>query len=476
MLFKIHSHCSPIYHVKRYRPVYPSSERNPVRNLQNSLNNTICTQTHLEFAVELQSLKTRNDDVVYFTDNFMHDAHRFCRDTSRTGHTDMRANNKTQFNWRQDCQFELLIDGTEYYPRVISYIEKAQHSVDIEMYLVASGEATQRLVAALCEATKRGVAARCLFDASGSNDFIAAERDTLSEAGVSLQFYNPITWQKGVRNLHRDHRKLLVFDQHIACVGGFGFTDEFCIANDKEQTPWHEQMLVVTGGIVADWQSLFEQSWQQANNPKRHMLSLKARKHSTVTELGAKVGLGRVAFSASRNNRDLLLPLITRIRHAQNRVWISTPYFVPPRVLRVALIHAARRGVDVRLQVCGNLTDLPGVRYAGQIYYARLLRAGVRIFEYQPRFSHLKSVLLDEWVSLGSCNFDHWTLHWNLEANQNSLDPALTKTVQQCFERDFGQSKELTRQAWLELPLYYRFKIWFWGRMKRLADLFLSFY
>ena len=187
-------------------------------------------------------------------------------------------------------------------------------------------------------------------------------------------------------------------------------------------------------------------------------------------------GLGRVAFSASRNNRDMLWPLITRIRAAKTRVWLSTPYFVPSRVLRIALIHAARRGIDVRLQVCGNFTDLPGVRYAGQIYYANLLRAGVRIFEYQPRFSHLKSVMVDQWVSLGSCNFDHWTLHWNLEANQNSLDPALTKIVQRCFERDFGQSNELTRQAWRKLPLHFRLKIWFWGRVKRLADLFLSFY
>ena len=391
-------------------------------------------------------------------------------------HTDKQASHKTQFDWRQDCQFELLIDGTEFFPRVMQYIEEAQRCIDIELYFVTSGQATQQLVVALSAAAARGVAVRCLFDAGGSNEFIAAERDALRSAGVSLQFYNPITWYKGVRNLHRDHRKLLVFDQHTACVGGFGFTDEFCIANDEGQTPWHEQMLVVKGGIVADWHSLFERCWQQAKKPKRKMLSISKRKHSTVTQPDAAAGLGRVAFSASRNNRDLLLPLITRIRHAQTRVWLSTPYFVPPRVLRIALIHAARRGIDVRLQVCGNFTDLPAVRYAGQIYYAKLLRAGVRIFEYQPRFSHLKSVLLDQWVSLGSCNFDHWTLHWNLEANQNSLDPALVEAVQHCFEQDFSNSTELTRQAWLQLPLYYRLKIWFWGRVKRVADLFLSFY
>lgn len=394
----------------------------------------------------------------------------------KMGHTEMQANHKTQFDWHHDCQFELLIDGSEYFPRILQYIEEAQRCIDIEVYLVASGRATEQLVAALSAAAARGVVVRCLFDASGSADFSAAQREALREAEVSLRFYNPITWYNGVRNLHRDHRKVLVFDQRIACIGGFGFTDEFCIADDEEHTPWHEQMLVVKGGIVADWQGLFEQCWQQASKPQRKVLDYCAQQRYSVSQPGATPGLGRVAFSASRNNRDLLRPLIARIRAAQTRVWLSTPYFVPPRVLRSALILAARRGVDVRLQVCGNFTDLPAVRYAGQIYYASLLRAGVRIFEYQPRFSHLKSVLVDQWVSLGSCNFDHWTLHWNLEANQNSVDPALIETVQRCFERDFSQSTQLTHQAWLQLPLYYRLQIWFWGRVKKLSDLFLSLY
>ena len=417
-----------------------------------------------------------NYGAVYFPDNFMHDADRFSLRAFKAGHTDMQENQKIPFNWHQDCQFELLIDGTEFFPRILQYIDNAQRYIDIEVYLVATGTATQQLVAALSAAAQRGVAVRCLFDASGSADFIAAERETLRESGVDLHFYNPITWFGGVRNLHRDHRKVLIFDHHIACIGGLGFTDAFCIEDDKQQTLWHEQMLVVRGEIVADWRRLFEQSWLQANHPHRKVLDSLAHKHATVSLTEAKPGLGRVVFSASRNNRDLLRSLVTRIRHAQTRVWLSTPYFVPPRVLRIALIHAAQRGLDVRLQVCGNFTDLPAVRYAGQIYYAQLLRAGVRVFEYQPRFSHLKSALVDHWVTLGSCNFDHWTLHWNLEANQAALDPALVEAVQHCFEQDFSQSTELTRQAWLQLPVHYRLKIWFWGRVKKLADLFLSFY
>ena len=399
-----------------------------------------------------------------------------------TNHKNVQADQQEPFSWHPDCRFELLIDGTAFFPRILQAIGQAQFCIDIEMYLVESGQATQRLVAALTVASLRGVAVRCLFDATGSAGFSVEERHALRGAGVDLCFYNPISLFRGVRNLHRDHRKLLLFDRRIVCIGGLGFTDDFFEPDDADgalqpvQTPWHEQMLVVEGNIVEDWQRLFEQSWQQAKWPSRKVLDCPPQKHASVPWPEVTPGLGRVAFSASRNNRDLLLSLISRIRHAHSCVWLATPYFVPPRSLRRALTVAARRGIDVRLQVCGNFTDLPPVRYAGQIYYAEMLRAGVRIFEYQPRFSHLKSALVDQWVTLGSYNFDHWTLHWNLEANQNALDPALARAVQQSFEQDFQQSTELTSHRWRQLPMHYRLKIFFWGRVKKLADLFLSFY
>ncbi|MBC54227.1 MAG: cardiolipin synthase B [Gammaproteobacteria bacterium] len=393
---------------------------------------------------------------------------------------DTPADPQAPFQWRGDCRFELLIDGTEFFPRILQTIEQARHCIDIELYLVESGQATQRLVAALTAAAKRGVSVRCLFDAIGSVEFSAQERESLREANVDLRFYNPVSWRNGLGNLHRDHRKLLLFDRQIAFTGGLGISDLFCEEHQPEAerasagTPWHDQMLIIEGTIVQDWQRLFEQSWQQATRPQRKILDSPPQKHAPVPLPDARPGLGRVAFSASRNNRDLLLSLVSRIRQAQTRVWLATPYFVPPRSLRRALIDAARRGIDVRIQVSGRYTIPYQVRYAGQIYYAQLLSAGVRIFEYQPRFLHLKTVLIDDWVSLGSCNFDHWTLHWNLEANQNALDPDLARTVKSSFEQDFKDSDEMTRQQWTQLPMRHRLSIWVWGRVKKLADLFLG--
>lgn len=117
----------------------------------------------------------------------------------------------------------------------------------------------------------------------------------------------------------------------------------------------------------------------------------------------------------------------------------------------------------MRLLLTGPRTDHPSVRYAGHRYYPRLLRAGVRIYEYQPCFLHLKMVLIDDWVSIGSCNFDHWNLRFNLEANIEALDPPLTAAVQASFERDFALSEVVDLGHWNARPLWRRVKQRLWG-------------
>ena len=136
-------------------------------------------------------------------------------------------------------------------------------------------------------------------------------------------------------------------------------------------------------------------------------------------------GLGRVAYADAEQHRDILQSLVRNLLRARRTIWLATPYFLPTWRVRRALRRAAKHGVDVRLLLTGRNTDHAPVRYAGRRYYPRLLKAGVRIFEYQPRFLHLKMVLVDDWVSLGSCNFDHWNLRWNLDANLEAFDPQL---------------------------------------------------
>ncbi|AHF69307.1 MULTISPECIES: phospholipase D-like domain-containing protein [Pseudomonas] len=372
------------------------------------------------------------------------------------------------FPWRPDNHFQLLIDGPTFFPRMIAAIDRAEQQVDLELYLVEAGACADAIVRALAEAARRGVIVRCLFDDFGSQAFSTGLRRQLTDAGVILRFYNPIRWRRGIRNFYRDHRKVLVVDKALAVVGGTGVTDEFWEPSHPV-SQWHEVMVEITGPLVIDWQALFDRQFH-ANLHRtawRPMEDFGLRHLPRIPESGH--GLGRVAYADARQHRDIVQSLVRALNSGQKRIWLATPYFLPTWKVRRSLRKAALRGVDVRLLLTGPRTDHPSVRYAGHRYYPRLLRAGVKIFEYRPRFLHLKMVLIDDWVSIGSCNFDHWNLRFNLEANLEAIDPDLTRDVVASFDKDFAQSTEITLDAWKARPLWRRVKQRLWGWIDRLV-------
>lgn len=372
------------------------------------------------------------------------------------------------FPWQGGNRFELLIDGIRFFPQMIQAISEARQSVDLELYLVEDGQCCQALIEALAHACQRGVRVRCLFDDFGSRGLSRASRLHLSGQGAQLRFYNPLSWRRLGRNFYRDHRKLLVVDETLAFVGGTGATDAFWRPG-QAQDDWHEVMVQMHGPLVRHWQALFEHQWQLSwqRRPWKPDWPLWVERLPPLPS--QRGGLGRVAYADARQHRDILQSLVRNLRRARTRIWLATPYFLPTWKVRRALRRAARRGVDVRLLLSGGHTDHPSVRYAGHRYYSSLLRKGVRIFEYQPRFLHLKMVLVDDWVSVGSCNFDHWNLRFNLDANLEALDPGLTEAVEQSFHQDFAVSREISQSAWRQRPWYRRLYQGFYGSLEQVV-------
>ena len=256
------------------------------------------------------------------------------------------------YPWRANNGFELTVDGENFFPKVLDAIAQAQTSIDIEMYLVETGQATAILIQALSAAVRRGVRVRCLLDDIGSREFVTQEREQLRDGGIELRIYNPLRLMRGLWNFHRDHRKILIFDNHLVMTGGFGLSDEFCLPDEHGQTLWHDQMLAVTGLAVVDWLALFEHQWKQPDGPRsgRPLPSLR-RIRPPPAPVG-KHGWARVTHMDSRYSNDILHGLLVQIRAAEKHVWLATPYFLPAWRIRRALQGAARRGVDVRLLLC----------------------------------------------------------------------------------------------------------------------------
>ncbi|HEY0767647.1 MAG TPA: phospholipase D-like domain-containing protein [Steroidobacteraceae bacterium] len=333
----------------------------------------------------------------------------------------------------------MLNDGGEFFARMLEAIDTASRYVLLEMYLVRSGAIATRFIEAFGQAARRGARVCLLFDGFGALGLTRADRRRLLDAGVELRFYNPLRLKNRLSNLLRDHRKLLLTDGRVAFVGGAGLTDDF--APGAPRGPWRELMVEITGPVTVDWQHAFARSWRRCG-PELALAD------PTACAPRADGAAGRLSLSEARQRSVLANGVIRRIDCAAKRAWIMSAYFVPSRRFRKALRRAARRGVDVRLLVPGARTDHPWVRQAARRFYGKMLRNGVKIFEYQPRMLHGKMILCDDWVSLGSSNLDRWSLRWNLEANQEIADGRVADAAAAVFEGDFVASRALSRRYW----------------------------
>lgn len=368
-----------------------------------------------------------------------------------------------RFPLREGNRFDLLVDGKAFFPPMLEAIGRARGRVLLESYLFESGTVGDRFITALRDCAGRGVAVYLLLDHFGALDLSSADRRRLQDAGVHITYYNPLRYGRFKQNLFRNHRKLLAVDNEVAFVGGMGITDDFDPPPEQGRLPWHETMLRIEGPVVADWERLFCQTWSLWSSEKLALAEPPAKPHPDGSP-------GRVVTSGGPSRQEIKRSLIRRARNARHRIWIATAYFIPSRKVRRLLRSAARNGIDVRLLLPGSQTDHPAVRHAGRRFYARLLRNGVRIFEYQPRFMHAKMMLCDDWVSVGSSNLDRWNFRWNLEANQEASDPALAERIAALFETDFAQSVEYTSEAWHRRSLFKRLAEWFWGAVDLWAN------
>jgi cardiolipin synthase len=175
-----------------------------------------------------------------------------------------------------------------------------------------------------------------------------------------------------------------------------------------------------------------------------------------------------IKSSPSEGSSTVKLLYIISIVSAQKSIYINNAYFLPDSDTLRALEGAIRRGVDVRVVVPGEHTDVPIVRQASRLTYDLMLRRGIRIFEYEPTMMHAKTMVVDGiWTTIGSSNFDDRSFRLNDEVNVNVYDEGVAKQVEQMFFEDVERSHEITTRKWLRRPVFDRLKESFAGVFKR---------
>lgn len=358
------------------------------------------------------------------------------------------------FPWREGNIINFLVDGEQFFPSMLKSIKKAKRFVLMEMYLFESGKVADQFIAVFIDAVKRGVIVQLLIDGYGGRGLSKENRMEMINAGVQLVLYNPLSFRKLKNNLLRTHRKYIIIDGEIVYVGGAGITDCF-----HGEHAWRETIAEIKGSVVIDWHKLFRDGFQRwSNNEVPEVVN--------VQKIPNKIQ-ARLTYTSGGQHLEIKKVLLNRMNNCQQLIWFASAYFIPSRKIRRALQRAAKEGNDVRLLLPGPVIDHPSVRYASRRYYAGLLRFGVRIFEYQGRFTHTKVVLIDEWFTIGSSNVDRWNFRWNLEANLDVNDRPSAQELRAIMTADFKNCEEIHYKVWVNRSKFLRLKEWLWGKVDR---------
>ena len=359
----------------------------------------------------------------------------------------------------------LLKDGEQAYPAMLEAIASARSHICLETYIFRADRTGRRFARALAERARAGVEVNVIVDAWGSPLPLGFVR-RLQRAGVRILHYNPVrlSWRafrtRFARFFRRNHRKILVVDNRVGFTGGLNIADDYASEEDGGQG-WRDTHLRIEGPAVSELLYVFRRTWEKEGGApldERRYRSEGRRPDPRVRVLASDIRRGR------RMIKDAFLQAI---RQAKERIWITSAYFLPTRKMLKALVAAARRGVDVRVIVAGT-TDVLPARYAAQSFYPRLLKAGVRVYEWVGTVLHAKTALVDRhWATVGSSNLDALSLRKNLEVNAFVEDRAFNEVLARLFEEDLEKCVEIEWRWFRYRPLLDRLLSFVLGRLQR---------
>jgi cardiolipin synthase A/B len=338
-------------------------------------------------------------------------------------------------------RLQLLADCDSRLERYVALIDEAKRSVDIISYVFEDDAAGQRVRSALIQAVQRGVRVRLVIDSFGSGDTDHAFFDVLRDAGADITYFSR-RWRSSY--LIRNHQKMLIVDGETLLFGGFNISE--CYFDGCGVTGWTDLGLLLSGpaaGPMIDWfDRLFAFTktsdgqwlklrrliggWQRANPPSGAFHWL----------------VGGPTQRLSPWARAIRTDLTTA-----RRIDMAMAYFSPGQGMLRRMGRLARRG-HARL-ITAARSDNGATIGAARLLYGYLLRRRVEVLEYQPQRLHMKLVVADDAIYVGSANFDMRSLYVNLEVMLRITDPTLAAQARALLD-EMAKASEAITPAWVK--------------------------
>ncbi|MBN3863718.1 cardiolipin synthase [Pseudomonas frederiksbergensis] len=347
----------------------------------------------------------------------------------KLGHMPCLANNDVR----------LLIDGQATFEAIFDAISNARQAVLIQFFIIHDDRLGQRLHTLLRKKAAEGVAIYLLYDRIGSHSLPHGYVQPLRDAGIEVKaFATRSGWLNRFQVNFRNHRKIVVVDGIIGFVGGLNVGDEY-MGEKPPLAPWRDTHVQVRGPVVACMQESFAEDWFWAARSLPPLIL-----PEVYPDDGVLCQL--LASGPADSYETCSLFFVEAIHAATERAWITTPYFIPDEAVFAALRLAVLRGVDVRI-LLPSRADHRIVYAASSLYAFEAVRAGVRMFRYQPGFLHQKVVLIDNEISaIGSANMDNRSFRLNFEVMLLTVDSGFAAEVEQMLNNDFAQAHEIAKE------------------------------
>ena len=343
---------------------------------------------------------------------------------------------------------QALVNGDEIFPPMLEAIRGARKTICFETYIYWSGKIGREFAEALAKQAQAGVKVHVLLDWAGSFKMDQELMDLMKDAGVQVLKYHPLRWYNVARMNNRTHRKLLVVDGTIAFTGGVGIADNW-LGHAQDAEHWRDSHFRIEGPVASQMQAAFLDNWIKTSGEVLHGADYFPELKDSGTHY-AQV----FKSSSSEGSESARLLYLLSIASAEKTVYIANAYFVPDDLSLDTIIQALKRGVALKILLPGKRIDTEPVRRASRARWGDILKAGGRIYEYQPTMYHCKIMVVDEvWTTVGSTNFDSRSFRLNDEANLNVYDQAFARAQIARIEDDLKHAREITLDEWMHRPL-----------------------
>jgi cardiolipin synthase len=372
---------------------------------------------------------------------------------------------------------EVFFDGDLFFDCLIKDIDEAQNYITIEVYMFSDDLFGRKFAAHLIAAHQRGVKIQIIVDGVGSHDFSNKLQSLFMKKGIVVKMYNPLPfyhpyygdlthWKKfqifTIRVLRlnkRNHRKIYTIDGNILYTGSFNVTAEH--TRYHHEKPWKDMGVRVTGENVSFAILNFKKIWK-LRDYYRYKKQIKHQ--GRIHWKNFPLRLNHTVFM----RRHYYKSFLNRIKTSQQRIWLTTPYFIPKRRLIRALGKAAKRGVDVRILISLK-NDVKLFRTLQYFYYGYLLNKGVKVYHYTDTVLHAKNYIIDDWISIGSSNLNHRSFMHDLEVDLTLQDEKNMQLVEKNFLESLKEENSISLESLNQRPfidrflcrLFFIFKYWF---------------